>query len=941
MVDYKHTLNLPTTAFSMKANLAQREPERLAQWKTQGIYEKIRESRAGETKYILHDGPPYANGDIHLGHAINKILKDFIIKSKTMNGFDCPYVPGWDCHGLPIEINVEKKFGRAGDKLSHKEFREACRQYALSQVDKQREDFIRLGVFGEWDTPYLTINKDYEANIIRSLAKIIENGHLQQGYRPVHWCMDCASALAEAEVEYQDKTSPTIDVSFPFTDRKKLNEKVPALAEVPLENIACVIWTTTPWTLPSNKAVCLNAEINYAFVKITTDAGEAVLMVAQDLLESCMQRYGIENFDIITVVPGSSLEHLTVKHPWQDLPVPIILGEHVTVETGTGCVHTAPGHGEDDFLIGKKYHLAVDHRVDAKGCFVGDTPIVAGMHITKANDLIIETLKTRGRLLHTGKMQHSYPHCWRHKTPIIFRATPQWFISMDQAGLRGHALKAIEKTDWMPDWGESRIYNMVESRPDWCISRQRTWTMPITSYIHRETGDLHPDTQRIMATVAQAVEKGGMEAWYEAKDEDLIGKDAEHYHKIRDGLDVWFDSGVSHACVLAVHPGLHVPADLYLEGSDQHRGWFQTSLLTSVAMHGHAPFKQVVTHGFTVDKDGRKMSKSIGNTVAPQQVINRLGADVLRLWVASLDFRNDQVVSDEIFDRTADAYRRIRNTARFLLANLHGFDPDSDLINPDQMVALDRYIVRRALALQETILEHYEKFQFHSIYQIIHNFCTVDLGSFYLDIIKDRQYTAKAHTPAHQSAQTAMYYLIEILVRWLAPLVPFTAEEIWTQIPGEREESVFLAHWYCDFPADLQDDLFTNDYWRELMRVRDEVNKCLEAARARGEIGSGLDAEVVLYAHNALFTRLKALEDELRFVLITSAARVAPAEERSEGAVLTELEGLAVDVKATKAQKCARCWQRREDVGTHPAHPELCGRCVVNIEQEGEVRFYA
>lgn len=941
MVDYKHTLNLPNTAFSMKANLSQREPERLAKWREDNIYEKIRQSRSGLEKYILHDGPPYANGDIHLGHAINKIVKDFVIKSKTMSGFDCPYVPGWDCHGLPIEINVEKKMGRAGDKLTHKAFREACKNYALSQVDKQREDFIRLGVFGEWDNPYLTVNPDYEANIIRSLAKIIDNGHLEQGYKPVHWCMDCASALAEAEVEYQDKTSSAIDVKFPFIHRGKLNEKVPGLADCHVDTVSCVIWTTTPWTLPSNKAVCLNADIHYVFVKFAGEQGDEVIMLAEDLLESCMQRYGITDYSVIAETSGKALEHLLVLHPWQETHVPIILGDHVTIETGTGAVHTAPGHGEDDYRVGKKYGLPVDHRVDAKGCFVGDTPIIAGMHINKANDVIIQTLIAESRVLATAKMQHSYPHCWRHKTPIIFRATPQWFISMELAGLREQALKAIEKTDWMPEWGESRICNMVESRPDWCISRQRTWTMPITSYINKETGDLHPDTQRIMATVADAVEKGGMEAWYDFDDRALIGNDADHYQKIRDGLDVWFDSGVTHACVLAVRPELHVPADLYLEGSDQHRGWFQTSLLTSVAMNGHAPFKQVVTHGFTVDKDGKKMSKSIGNTVAPQQVINRLGADVLRLWVASIDFRNDQVVSDEIFDRTADAYRRIRNTARFLLANLNGFDPDEDLVCPDKMVALDRYIVRRALDLQETIIQSYEKFQFHQIYQAIHNFCSVDLGSFYLDIIKDRQYTAKAHTPAHQSAQTAMYYLIEMLVRWLAPLIPFTAEEIWEQIPGDREDSVFLASWYTDFPADLQDEVFTNDYWRDIMRVRDEVNKCLERARNNGEIGSGLDANVILFAHHPLFTKLKALQDELRFVLITSAATLEKIDDRSAASVLTDLEGLAVEVQVCKAHKCARCWQRREDVGSHAEHPELCSRCIVNIEGDGEVRSYA
>lgn len=941
MVDYKHTLNLPQTAFAMKANLSQREPARLADWQKNKMYEKIREARTGAEKYILHDGPPYANGDIHLGHAINKIVKDFVLKSKTMSGFDCPYVPGWDCHGLPIEINVEKKKGRAGDKLTHAEFREACKTYALSQVDKQREDFIRLAVFADWGNPYLTVNNPYEANIIRSLAKIIENGHLEQGYKPVHWCMDCGSALAEAEVEYQDKTSPTIDVTFPFVDREKLNAIVPELAAFSGNHISAVIWTTTPWTLPSNRAVCLHPGIDYAWVQFKRGETDEVILLAEELVSACMERYGVDKYQVLAVVKGQQLEHLLVKHPWEDTYVPVILGDHVTTDAGTGAVHTAPGHGEDDYRVGKKYGLPVEHRVDARGCFVGDTPVVAGMHISKANDTILETLLSQNRLLSSEKMQHSYPHCWRHKTPIIFRATPQWFISMEKSGLRKAALKAIEKTQWTPEWGESRIYNMVESRPDWCISRQRTWTMPITSYIHKETGDLHPDTQRIMATVSDAVEEHGMEAWFDFDDHALIGDDAEHYHKIRDGLDVWFDSGVSHAAVLSARPELLAPADLYLEGSDQHRGWFQTSLLTSVAMKGHAPFKHVVTHGFTVDKDGRKMSKSLGNTVAPQQIINRLGADVLRLWVASIDFRNDQVVSDEIFDRTADAYRRIRNTCRFLLANLNGFDPDVDLVSPDNMVALDRYIIRRALDLQETIIEAYEKFQFHVIYQAIHNFCSVELGSFYLDIIKDRQYTAKPHTLAHQSAQTAMYYLIEMLVRWLAPMLPFTADEIWEHIPGSRETEVFTTSWYTDYPADLKDDRFNNDFWREVMRARVEVNKCLELARKEGKIGSGLDTNVVLYVHAPLFKTLNALKDELRFVLITSGARIEHIEDKPADAALTDLDGLAVKIEVTTAEKCARCWQRREDVGTHAEHPTLCGRCVVNIDGEGEDRYYA
>lgn len=940
MAEYKDTLNLPQTAFSMKANLANKEPERLKKWQDENIYEQIRMSRQGQPKYILHDGPPYANGDIHLGHCVNKIIKDLILKSKNMSGYDTPYVPGWDCHGLPIEINVEKKIGRAGQKVSHAEFRQACREYALKQVDNQKQSFMRLGVFGEWDKPYLTINPEYEAGIIRSLAKIIDNGHLHQGYKPVQWCMDCGSALAEAEVEYKDKTSPAVDVKFPFVDREKLNAGVSALSKSSIENISCVIWTTTPWTLPSNKAVCLHPEVNYAFVQFQGEQGDELIVLAEDLVDDCMQRYGIEDYHTVAVVAGHVLEGLETKHPWFDSNVPVILGEHVTVEAGTGCVHTAPGHGEDDFNVGQKYHLNVEHLVDGKGCFVGETPTIAGMHITKANDVINETLKEQNRLMHVAKIEHSYPHCWRHKTPIIFRATPQWFISMDKSGLRKDALKSIEQVKWLPEWGESRIYNMVEQRPDWCISRQRTWTMPITSYIHKDTGDLHPKTQSIMQTVADAVEKSNMEAWYEMDDRELIGDDVDDYHKIRDGLDVWFDSGVSHACVLGQNDDLHVPADLYLEGSDQHRGWFQSSLLTSVAMNGHAPYKQVVTHGFTVDKNGHKMSKSIGNTIAPEKIINRLGVDIMRLWVSSLDFRNDQVCSDEIFNRIADAYRRIRNTARFLLANLNGFDPENDVLSLTEMVALDRYIVRRAQQVQSEIIDDFESFQFHHIYQLLHNFCSVDLGSFYLDIIKDRQYTAKQHTKAHQSAQTAMYYIAEMLVRWLAPITPFTADEIWEHMPGQRDASVFLETWFDVPSVDFSDD-FSDDDWRDIMRVRDEVNKCLEKARNEKLIGSGLDAHVVLYAHDRVFKILNQLGDELRFVLITSQATLHPMDAREDEGTLTDMDGLAVEVVAIADEKCERCWQRREDVGKDATHKTLCGRCVVNIEGEGETREYA
>ncbi len=938
MTDYKHTLNLPETAFAMKANLSQREPERLKKWQDDHLYEKIRVSRAGAPKYILHDGPPYANGAIHLGHATNKILKDFILKSKTLSGFDCPYVPGWDCHGLPIEINVEKKIGRVGDKVNAAQFRKACREYAMTQVDAQRTEFIRLGVLGDWFHPYLTMDHDFEANVVRSLAKIIANGHLVQGFKPVHWCMDCKSALAEAEVEYQDKTSSSVHVTFPVVDHLSLNEKVPRLAQTRFVNVSFVIWTTTPWTLPSNKAVCLNPDIEYAFVAVNRGNDPECLILAASRVEACMAIYGIADFDIIAMAPGKDLEYIELQHPWMETTVPVIMGDHVTVDTGTGCVHTAPDHGEDDYRVAMAYHLTMDHRVDGRGLFSGNTPIVAGMHVLKSNYTIIEHLAAQGRLLAEEKVQHSYPHCWRHRTPIIFRATPQWFISMEQEGLRRDVLKAIKTVSFIPEWGESRITRMVENAPDWCVSRQRTWTMPITSYMHNDTGELHPNTQAIMEKVAQAIAKMGMEAWYDYPDAELIGDDIDNYHKIPDGLDVWFDSGVTHACVLDVRPELHAPADLYLEGSDQHRGWFNSSLMTRVAMYGVAPYKQVLTHGFLLDGTGRKMSKSVGNDVAPQTVVSQFGADILRLWVAGSDYRNDMAYSSEILNRTVDAYRRIRNTSRFLLANLNGFEPKRDLLPAFECVALDRYMIRRAMKLQEEIRAHYEAFEFHLVYQKLHHVCSMDLGSFYLDIIKDRQYTAKSDGIARRSAQTALYHWVQAMTRWMAPILSFTADEIWEHIPGVKDESLFVQSWYDQFPEHVNDDVFTDQYWESLMLVRDEVNKHLEGFRKAGDIGSGLDAHVVLHARGNLLKQLQALKNELRFVLITSDASVVEMGDQSSN---TALPDLFVAVHVTEAVKCVRCWQRREDVGQVKAHPELCVRCVDNVDGAGEVRLYA
>ncbi|MCU7914892.1 MAG: isoleucine--tRNA ligase [Candidatus Thiodiazotropha sp. (ex Gloverina cf. vestifex)] len=940
MSDYKQTLNLPKTNFPMRGNLAQREPERLKQWEEIDLYKKVREVSAGRPSFILHDGPPYANGDIHIGHAVNKILKDIIVKSRTLDGFDAPYVPGWDCHGLPIELQVEKKIGKPGKKVSVAQFRKACREYARKQVNGQREDFKRLGVMGDWDNPYLTMDHQFEADIIRSLGKIVANDHVQKGYKPVHWCTDCGSALAEAEVEYQDKDSFAIDVRFSVVDEEALIKcchHVPeGCGEGPL---SMVIWTTTPWTLPANQAVALNPSLEYAVVECDSDRGKERLVIADAMLKDVMDRFGIEHYHVVGYAKGGAFEGLLLDHPFYNRQVPVILGEHVTLEAGTGAVHTAPGHGLDDYVVGARYKLPVDNPVGSNGCFVEDTELFAGLHVLSANERVIEVLQDRGALMHEERLRHSYPHCWRHKTPIIFRATPQWFVSMEQNGLRQAALKEIDQVQWMPDWGKARIQGMVEGRPDWCISRQRTWGVPITLFIHKQSGDLHPQTQTLIEQVASLVEEAGFEAWFNLEPETLLGEVAKDYEKVTDTLDVWFDSGVSHHCVLDSREGLSFPADLYLEGSDQHRGWFQSSLMTSVAMNGCAPYKGVLTHGFTVDAEGHKMSKSLGNTIAPQKVTKTLGADIVRLWVAATDYRNEMSVSDEILKRTADAYRRIRNTARFLLSNLNGFDPAENLVEPAKMIELDRWAVDRTLQLQDEIAEAYTHYQFHLIYQKIHNFCVNELGGFYLDIIKDRQYTTQVDGLPRRSCQTAMYHIIEAMVRWLAPILSFTADEVWQSMPGERGESVLLETWYQGLFALDDGDAFDQDFWQRVIGLRESVGKAMEAFRAEGN--SSLDAELALYCEDGLKALLERLENELRFVLITSNARLYSLSDKPPEAVATDDPELAVVVTASPHGKCVRCWHHRVEVATHDTHPELCSRCIENVDGAGEPRHFA
>jgi isoleucyl-tRNA synthetase len=943
VTDYKQTLNLPYTQFPMKANLANREPERLTYWETEQLYTKIRQARQGARPFILHDGPPYANGAIHIGHAVNKILKDIIIKSRTLDGFDAPYIPGWDCHGLPIELQVEKKQGKPGHRLSPAQFRHACRQYAQQQIEEQRHDFKRLGVLGDWQHPYLTMDFQCEADIIRSLGVIIERGHLQRGFKPVHWCIDCGSALAEAEVEYAEKESMAIDVRFTILDEEALFARCQTTSHDHGHGpMAVVIWTTTPWTLPANQAVALNASLDYVLVQVEGPHGHERLLVAEGLLHDVMDRWGIDHYRVLTYGRGQVFDGLKVQHPFYDREVPMILGEHVTLDAGTGAVHIAPGHGLEDYLVGMRYNLPVDHPVGDDGRFIAGTPLFAGEHVLTANDQVVETLKARGALLLAQHLRHSYPHCWRHKTPVIFRATPQWFISMRQQQLREHALKAIAHVQWLPDWGQSRITGMVTHRPDWCISRQRTWGVPIPLFIHKQSGDLHPQTQELIEQVAQRVEKEGIDAWFDLNSTDVLNpEDSQHYKKVTDTLDVWFDSGVTHHCVLEARPELHTPADLYLEGSDQHRGWFQSSLLTAIAMHGQAPYRQVLTHGFTVDQHGRKMSKSLGNVVSPQQVVKTFGADVLRLWVAATDYRGEMNVSQEILQRMADTYRRIRNTARFLLANLHGFEPERDALPITELLALDQWIIDRAWLMQNVIQSAYRDYQFHLVVQRLLQFCVVDLGGFYLDVIKDRQYTTKTDSIARRSCQTAMYHLVTAMSGWLAPILSFTADEIWAHIPGTRSQFVFTNTWYdglCSLPEQAAIDRAT---WQQVLEVRALVAKGLETARTQGLIGSGLDAELNLYCDDTLAAALQQLDDELRFALIVSAVQIKPLAQAPAEALVTERSDLRIQVIASDHKKCVRCWHHRSDVGSHADHPDLCGRCVENVVGDGEQRRFA
>ena len=922
MSDYKNTLNLPATDFPMKANLANREGSFLKDWQDKDIHQQIRQKFKGKPLFVLHDGPPYANGDIHIGHAVNKVLKDVIVKSKTLSGYDAPYVPGWDCHGLPIEHMVEKKKGKVGHKISADEFRAACREYADKQIEKQKVDFKRLGIFGDWDNPYLTKNFKYEADIVRALGKIVKNGHLTKGFKPVHWCTECSSALAEAEVEYKDKGSDTVDVAFNVIGDFFENDKP----------VALIIWTTTPWTLPANEAVSLHPDLDYALV----DVGKSLYILSDDLLESSLERYGVKDFKKLSkTYKGSELEGLMLQHPFYDKQVPVILGEHVTTETGTGAVHTAPAHGQDDYVVGLQYNLPVDCPVDGRGVFIDSTEGVAGEFIFKANATIIGLLESHGTLVKHEPITHSYPHCWRHKTPVIFRATPQWFVSMTQKNLRDKVNDEILNVKWIPNWGQKRIELMVGNRPDWCISRQRYWGSPITLFINKNTGELHPDTEKLFEVVAKKIELDGIEAWFKLKVEDVLGAEAKDYEKTTDTLDVWFDSGVSHYAVLKASSYLSDVADMYLEGSDQHRGWFQSSLLTSCAINERAPYKQVLTHGFTVDQNGHKMSKSLGNVIPPQKVVNSLGADILRLWIGSTDYSGEMTVSDEILNRSADSYRRIRNTMRFMLANMQGFDPKNDLVDMNNMLVLDRWIVSKTHDLQQQVINEYDNYNFHFVMKAILNFCTNDLGGFYLDVIKDRQYTTQTDSLARRSAQSALFHISHAMVRWLSPILSFTSEEIWQFLPGASNESVFLQTWYEGLEGN-----FDSPVIESCRDINTHLRKELEEMRRNKVIGSSLDAEVDIYCKDEDYQNLLGLKDELRFVFITSEARVNELSSKPSDAKEID-SSIAIKVYKSKHQKCVRCWHHRPEIGQNKMHNDLCDRCVENVSGKGENRVFA
>ena len=931
----KYKLNLPETTFPMRGDLAKREPAWLKQWQEKKLYERIRTSRKGAKKFILHDGPPYANGDIHIGHAVNKILKDIIVKSKTLSGFDAPYVPGWDCHGLPIELVVEKNHGKNIDPAK---FRELCREYAAEQVARQKKDFIRLGVLGDWDNPYLTMDFKTEADILRALGEIYKNGYLYQGSKPVHWCVDCGSALAEAEVEYEDVNSPQIDVGFKVADKADLSL---AFGVAVTSDAYAVIWTTTPWTLPANQAVSVHPEFDYDLLQTS----KGLLILAHDLAQSTLARYGEENTSVLASCKGEALKGLLLQHPFDNRQVPIICGDHVTTEAGTGLVHTAAAHGNDDWLVMKATYPNEKPRIlmGGDGKFFNSELVefeaIRGLSRQDANKIILAAMLETGNLLASARLNHSFPHCWRHKTPLMQLATHQWFVGMNTEGVSGNSLrelanKAVDETEFFPAWGRARLEAMIKNRPDWCVSRQRNWGVPMPFFVHKETGEPHPQTMALLERAALMVEAQGVEAWFSLDGDAYLAEfapeNATDYKKVTYTLDVWFDSGATHAAVLKRRPELQFPADLYLEGSDQHRGWFQSSLLTGCAIDGRAPYEALLTHGFVVDGAGHKMSKSKGNVVAPQKVMDTYGADILRLWAASTDYSGELTISDEILKRVSESYRRIRNTMKFLLANLADFDVAKDLLPVSEWLEIDQYALHLTEKLQAGILQDYDKYEFHFAVQKFVSFCSDDLGSFYLDILKDRLYTAGETSHARRAAQSALHHITHSMMRLMAPILSFTANEIWETLGLDANKTVFEDAWY-DLPAHgLSAERLT--VWEAVIVARGLSTKEIEVLRTAGQVGSSLQAELEFFATDVTFDALSSLAEDLRFVMIVSSAKVTK--------VATDAEQKIFVTPSTHV-KCGRCWHYRADVGAHAEHPTICGRCVSNLFGAGEERSFA
>ena len=926
-MDFKETLNLPKTDFPMRANLPNREPQILKHWDEIGLNEQLENANKDGESFILHDGPPYANGHLHMGHALNKTLKDIIIKSKRMQGFFTPYVPGWDCHGLPIELMVDKKLGKKKREMSKADVRRECRSYAADWVKIQSEEFQRLGIFGNWQDPYLTMTPHYEAQTARELAKLAERGSLFKGKKPIHWCSSCVTALAEAEVEYADHTSPSIFVKFPYVD-----ELPEALSQLSGKTLNFVIWTTTPWTIPANLGICLNPELPYVVV----EANGELLVLAEGLTEQVMKTLAIEDYSIVATFAAEIFDKKNCKHPLYARNSLIMLGDHVTLEAGTGCVHTAPGHGQDDYIVGLKYGLEIYNPVDDYGRYREDLELFGKMKLKDANPAVNEKLAEVGALLQQSEISHSYPHCWRCKKPIIFRATEQWFIGMEQNDLRKKALEEIDKVEWIPSWGRDRIYNMVEGRPDWCISRQRSWGVPITVVYCEKCGDDLCDG-KTMHHIADQFEETGSDIWFEKDASELLPAGTtcpscghDKFTKETDILDVWFDSGVSHASVCEHREELSSPADLYLEGSDQHRGWFHSSLLESVGTRDRAPYKAVLTHGFVLDKDGRPMSKSMGNIIKPEEIINKYGAEILRMWVAATDYRDDIRLGNETLQRLSDAYRRIRNTARYLLGNLAEFDPATDMVADDQLLELDRWALSRLSGLITRVEKAYEKYEFHSIYQAVHNFCSIDLSAFYLDILKDRIYTSPKSSLEYRSARTSMFLLLDSITRLIAPVMTFTADEIWQRMPGEREESVHLA----TFPKLMEQrfDAELEERYEQLQKVRSEISKLLEKARAEKQLGQSLEAKIRLQAPESLKPLLQQYQEQLAGIFIVSQVELI--DSLDEGIEAEQLTGLKLQILPAEGEKCERCWNFATSVGDSSEHPSICNRCAAAVVAE-------